>query len=321
MSLFGMLGMTSKALDAQRFGLDVTGNNLANVNTPGYSKRVADFGAVAPPDRFSAGIGVEVLGVRSMRDRLYDQRLFDESPLEQQQAAMAVSLGMAEVALGKPGSSVDADLEDFFDAFAELAEAPTSATARQQVLAEGEGLARSFNGMASRLADAAKATDQRVIEDVENINELTTRIAALNKSIASSPSSQTLHLRDEQTEAIKELSGILGTQVLELGDGTVQISTRSGRALVVGAESYPLSAVPGMPSGFARIQAADGTDITAELGDGHLGGMLRVRDVEIPGYQAKLDQLAYSVATEVTRPNGSKFTLSAVVTSSAVSFR
>ena len=148
-----------------------------------------------------------------------------------------------------------------------------------------------------------------VIEDVENINELTTRIAALNKSIASSPSSQTLHLRDEQTEAIKELSGILGTQVLELGDGTVQISTRSGRALVVGAESYPLSAVPGMPSGFARIQAADGTDITAELGDGHLGGMLRVRDVEIPGYQAKLDQLAYSVATEVNALHATGFDL------------
>ena len=50
---FGMLGMTSRALDAQRYGLDVVGNNLANVNTPGYTKRVADFGAVPPPDRFS----------------------------------------------------------------------------------------------------------------------------------------------------------------------------------------------------------------------------------------------------------------------------
>ncbi|BCS33513.1 flagellar hook-associated protein 1 [Luteitalea sp. TBR-22] len=299
MSLFGMLGMTSKALDAQRFGLDVTGNNLANVNTPGYTKRVADFGAVPPPDRFSAGIGVEVLGVRSMRDRLYDQRLYDESPLEQQQSAMAESLGLVEVALGKPGSSVDADLEDFFDAFAELAEAPTSATARQQVLSEGEALARAFNGMASRLTDAAKATDQRVIEDVESINELTTRIAALNKSIGSSPSSQTLHLRDEQTEAIKELSGILGTQVLELADGTVQISTRSGRPLVVGADSYALAAVAGMPSGYARVQAADGTDITLELTDGHLGGELHVRDTDIPGYQAQLDELAYAVATEV----------------------
>ena len=63
MSLFGMLGTTSRALEVQRFGLDVVGNNLANVNTPGYTKRVADFGAVPPPDRFSAGNGVEVLGV------------------------------------------------------------------------------------------------------------------------------------------------------------------------------------------------------------------------------------------------------------------
>ena len=103
MSLFGMLGTTSRALEVQRFGLDVVGNNLANVNTPGYTKRVADFGAIPPPDRFSAGNGVEVLGVRSMRDRLYDQRLFDESPLEQQQSAMADALGLAEVALGRAG--------------------------------------------------------------------------------------------------------------------------------------------------------------------------------------------------------------------------
>jgi len=221
MSLFGMLSTTSRALDVQRYGLDVVGNNLANVNTPGYTKRVADLGAVPPPDRFSAGNGVEVLGVRSMRDRLYDQRLFDESPLEQQQSAMADTLGLAEVALGQPGSSIDANLAEFFDAFAELADAPTSPTARQQVLSEAQSLANAFNGMASRLTDAAHATDARVREDVAHINELTSRIAALNKSIGSSASSQTLHLRDEQVEAVKELSGLLGTQVLELNDGTV----------------------------------------------------------------------------------------------------
>ena len=107
MSLFGMLGSTARALDAQRFGLDVVGNNLANVNTAGYTKRVLDMGAVPPSDRFSAGNGVEVLGVRSMRDRLYDQRLFDELPLEQQQAAIRDSLGLAEVALGQPGGESD----------------------------------------------------------------------------------------------------------------------------------------------------------------------------------------------------------------------
>ena len=162
MSLFGMLGTTARALDAQRFGLDVVGNNLANVNTAGYTKRVLDLGAVPPADRYSAGNGVEVLGVRSMRDRLYDQRLFDELPLEQQQAAITDTLGLAEVALGKPGSSIDASLADFFDAFAELADSPSSTTARQQVVSEAQALAGDVSSMASRLSDAARATDAPV---------------------------------------------------------------------------------------------------------------------------------------------------------------
>lgn len=306
MSLFGMLGMTSRALDVQRFGLDVVGNNLANVNTPGYTKRVADLGAIPPPDRFSAGNGVEVLGVRSMRDRLFDQRLFDESPLEQQQAAMQDSLSLAEVALGSPGASVDADLADFFAAFAELADAPTSSTARQQVLSEGQSLARAFNGMASRLTDAARATDARVREDVAAINAVTARIASLNKSIGESAPSEVLHLKDEQVEAVKELAGIVGTQVLELPDGTMQISTRSGRPLVIGPNAYPLTAVSAPPSGTARIEAG-GVDITNEIGDGHLAGLIQVRDGDIPGYLSQLDRMAYDLATAVNALHATGF--------------
>lgn len=298
MSLFGMLGTTSRALDVQRFGLDVVGNNLANVNTPGYTKRVADLGAVPPPDRFSAGNGVEVLGVRSMRDRLYDQRLFDELPLEQQQAARRDALGLAEVALGTPGNSIDADLASFFASLAELADAPSSATTRQQVLSDADGLARAFNDMSSRFDEAAAATDARVREDVSTINELTSRIAALNKSIGESSPDQALHLKDEQIEAAKELSGLIGTQVLELADGTIQIATRNGRPLVIGPNAYALQTASGPPSGYARIQSG-GVDITTEITDGHIGGLLQVRDSVIPGHTAKLDQLAYDLANAV----------------------
>ena len=308
MSLFGMLGMTARALDAQRYGLDVTGNNLANVNTPGYSRRVADFGAVPPTDRFSAGGGVEVLGVRALRDKLYDQRLFDELPLEQQQAAMADALGLAEVALGQPGHSIDAALSNFFDAFAQLADAPQSTTARQQVLTQGQALAGAFNGMASRLDDASRATDARVRDDIRSINELTARIASLNKSIASADISQSLHLRDEQTEAVKALAGIIGTQVLHLGDGTVQVSTRNGRPLVIGADAYAISAQNTPPSGHARI-VTNGVDITGEISDGHLAGLLRTRDAQIPRYLTQLDALAHDVAAQVNGVHASGYDL------------
>ncbi len=298
MSLFGMLGSASRALDVQRFGLDVVGNNLANINTPGYTRRVADLGTVAPHDRFSAGNGAQVLGVRSLRDRLFDQRLFDEAPMERKQAALADTLGLAEVALGTPGSSLDSDLAQFFDAFAQLADAPTSPTARQQVLSEGAGLAAAFNGMSSRLTDAANAADARVRQDVIQINQLTDRIAVLNKAIGSAPTSQTLHLRDEQMEAIKELSGIIGTQVIELADGTMQVQTRTGRPLVVGNDAYAVEAVSTPPYGYARIQAA-GVDITAEITDGRVAGAIQARDQSIPAYMAQLDQIAYDVANAV----------------------
>ncbi|HTV01663.1 MAG TPA: flagellar hook-associated protein FlgK [Luteitalea sp.] len=298
MSLFGMLGTTARALDAQRFGLDVVGNNLANVNTAGYSKRVVDLGAVPPSDRYSAGNGVEVLSVRSMRDRLYDQRLFDELPLEQQQAAISDALGLAEVALGKPGGSIDAALADFFDAFAELSDSPASTTARQQVVSEAQALAGDFSSMASRLSDAARATDARVRSDVERINALTTQLATLNKSIGSSPASDALHLQDEQVQAVKELSGLLGTQVLQLSDGTVQVSTRSGKPLVIGSDAYPLGVTNAPGTGFAQVTSG-GTDITAAIGDGHLAGLIEVRDTLIPGYTTRLDELAHAVATQV----------------------
>ncbi len=309
MSLFGMLGMASRALDAQRFGLDVVGNNLANVNTAGYSRRVIDYGAVPPVDRFSAGTGVDVLGVRSTRDRLYDKRLFDESPLEQQHAALADALGLSEVALGQPGSSIDAALADFFDAFAALADTPQSPTARQQVVTQGQALAGAFNGMATRLADATSAADARVRDDIQQINALTSRIASLNKSIASSDPSQALHLRDEQTEAVKELSGLIGTQVLDLADGTVQVATRSGRPLVIGANAYALAIDNAPLTGHARV-LSNGVDITAEIGDGHLGGLIQARDGQMPAYASQLDALAHAVATQVNSVHGAGYDLS-----------
>jgi flagellar hook-associated protein 1 FlgK len=306
MSLFGMLGTTARALDTQRFGLDVVGNNLANVNTPGYTRRVADLGAVPPPDRFSAGNGVEVLGVRALRDRLYDQRLFDELPLERQQSGMAEALGLAEVALGQPGMSVDSALADFFDAWAELADAPSSATARQQVVTEGEALAGAFNGMTARLTDAARATDARVRADVERVNALSERLAFLNASMAAAPATEALHLRDDQVEAVKELSGILGVQVIELNDGTLQVATRTGRPLVIGGDAYPLTVADGAPQGHARVLAG-GVDITGDIADGHLGGLLAVRDRLLPGYVADLDTLAYTVATQVNALHATGF--------------
>lgn len=306
MSLFGMLGSTARALDAQRHGLDVVGQNIANVNTAGYTRRTIDFASVPPVDRFSAGSGVNVLSVRAQRDRLYDQRLFDERPLERREAAIVDALGLVEVSLGRPGSSLDAALDNFFDGLAELAEAPVSVTARQRVLSEAGALASTFQSLAYRLDEAARATDQRVRADVERVNTLSNELASLNGAVARSPQEQALHLRDRQVATATELAGLLGVHVLELEDGTFQVAIDSGRPLVIGTEAYALTVSDQPPTGHAAILSG-GVDITSAIRIGSIGGLLVVRDTLIPGYRQQLDTMAHDVATAVNAAHATGF--------------
>jgi flagellar hook-associated protein 1 FlgK len=310
--LFGLLGMSSRAMDAQRFGLDVTGQNLANVNTPGYSRRVVDLGAVPPVDaRITAGQGVEVLGVRAQRERLFDLRLYREVPQEQREAAIYESLQTVEVALGEPGKSLDNSLTKFFDAWSTLADAPTSATARAQVVAEGQALASSFKAMAGRLDDASLDVDTKVRGAVEEINALTTQIASLNAKISSVSTENALHLRDERTEALKKLATFVDIQTTEDKNGSVTVSFGLGSPLVTGNESYKVGITEEPTTGFARITSA-GIDVTTSLKGGRLAGLVYTRDTLLPNYNTQLDTLAYTVVQQVNTLHDAGFTLGGV---------
>src|SRR6187455_2372166 len=98
--LFSMLHVASRALDAQRYGLDVAGQNIANVNTPGYARRTVDLTPVAPDAPGTAGRGVDVAGIRSLRDRLLERKLGQEVSAQQREAVLASSLSVVETALG-----------------------------------------------------------------------------------------------------------------------------------------------------------------------------------------------------------------------------
>ena len=298
--LLRMLGFTSNALEAQRFGLDVVGQNIANVNTPGYARRVVDLGAVPAVEPQSAGSGVEVLGVRSLRDMLIARRLWAELPREQREQAAAESLGVVEVALGEPGSSIDQRLNDFFDAFAGLADAPTSATARQEVILQAQTLAASFRDLATRFDVSVRDTDNRVRSVVQQVNELTDRVASLNGAFATVPpdSAEALQLRDQMTLALEELSGLAAVNAVQRSDGGYDIELAGGGTLVVGNQAYALQVTNRAGSGLAEIVAGDSV-VTSAMTSGELGGLLYVRDSALPAYQARLDDLAYTLAQQV----------------------
>ena len=299
--LLRMLSFASRSLEAQRFGLDVTGQNIANVNTAGYTRRVVDFGAVPPVERESAGRGVEVLGVRSLRDHLLARRLLAEYPTEQREQAMADMLGIVEVALGAAGESIDARLDDFFDAWAGLADAPTSATARQEVVLQGQALATAFRDMSDRLSAVARDTDQRVRSTVEQVNRLSERIASLNQALSETDpaSGEALALRDEVNKAAEQLAGLVDISAVQRADGGLDVELAvSGRPLAIGDQAYALDVTDRPVTGVAEIHAG-GVIVTGSIDGGALGGLLRVRDVSVPAYRDALDELAYTVVQRV----------------------
>lgn len=302
--LFGSLTMAARALQAQQVGLDVVGQNMANVNTAGYSRRQLELAAVPPNTVLSAGNGVEVSTIRAVRDQFLERRLRLERPAEGRESALADTLSVVEAALGSSGSSVDASLDDFFNSWSDLAQDPTSSTLRQGVIVQADAVASAFRDMAGRLEDVRQQADDGVRGSVDDINQLVSRIAALNDSIARAggdgPISATL--QDEQSEAVKNLSELVDIDVLANKTGGVDVSFANGRAMVIGVNAYQVQ-VTSNATGMAVLWSG-GTNVTNEISGGRLAGLLEARDVAVPKYQKQLDTIAFTFANAVNSMHG-----------------
>jgi flagellar hook-associated protein 1 FlgK len=298
--LFGTLSMTARALDAQRAGLTVTGNNIANLNTEGYARRRLLLAE-------SLIGGVEVTGVRAQRDRLLETRVRQEIPAEAREAALAESLGVVEVALGRPGESIDARLSAFFDSFAALSSDPTSAVARDGVVQQGRLLSRAFADTAARLESAQHDADAQVRASVSEVNTLAERVARLNVAIAEAGEDAEA-LQDERELALQQLSELADVNVLYREDGAVDVSVAGGRALVMGETSYSIEVTSTPPAGLAALSMG-GVDITSSMTRGRIGGAIQARDTNIPGYMQQLDELAYGVAQQINAVHQTGFDL------------
>lgn len=306
--LFGTLSATAKALEAQSYGLDVTGQNIANINTPGYARRQVILSTTPSPDPFTMGAGVQISGVTSTRDQLLERRLQMEKPSEAREGAIADSLSVVETAIGKPGASIDKLMNNLFDAASQLSSDPTASTARQNFLLAGQNLAGGFRDMASRLVDERQSADAKVRSNVVEINSLTAKIATMNGELAQVPpnGTQALTLRDQEKVALDRLSELMDVNSIERPDGGVDLTVGNGRPLVVGAENMNLAVTPQAPTGFVDVTSG-GQSIASEVTGGELAGNLQVRDQFIPDYQTRLDALASQIATSVNAIHAAGF--------------
>lgn len=290
--LYLSLSMAARSLEAQRAGLDITGQNIANLNTPGYARRHLQLAEVVT----GAG-GVEVLGNRALRDAVLDNRMRSAIPAESRERAVLGSLSLVETSIGAPGKGLDARLSAFFDAWSSLSADPTSPATRDAVTLQGRQLATAFNDLSAQLTSSARLADSGVRGAIADVNSLSSQIASLNDQIAVAGSGNVEALRDQQNLAIEQLSALTAVSVVARKEGGVDVSIPSGRALVIGGSAYAVQVGTGA-NGYATL-TLNGQTVTNEFDTGQIGGLAYARDTAIPGYVAQLDDLAYQVAQQV----------------------
>jgi flagellar hook-associated protein 1 FlgK len=302
-SLFASLGIARQALQAQQIGLDVTQNNIANVNTPGYARQRASF---VPGDSvfqglYQIGMGVHLASIDSYRSAFVDHRVNDEIQSQAEFGAASTALQQVETVFNESqGSGLQSALTAFFSSFSSLATTPEDVSLRQQVLARGDDLAAQFKLSYERLEAIQSQQNGVVAETVDEINSTAAGIARLNVEVAAARGANTNEntLRDQRQELLDKLAGLTDITYFETESGSVTVMSRQGAFLAVGDKAYPWNASTSSSSNLMGVYAG-GVEITSTIQSGKLGGLLKARDVNIAGYLTALDDMAAAVMERV----------------------
>jgi flagellar hook-associated protein 1 FlgK len=331
-SLSSSLSTAVQSLIADTGALQITNNNIANANTPGYSRQVPVFQEAPPTEdgNLTIGNGVVLQGYQSVRDELVSNQIQQETQAQSSANAQLGSLQQIQPAFTTSTQDIGTEMSALFASISALSTNPTSSSEREGVLAAGQNLAAAFNSTSNVLTAQQTALNTPVTNDVGEINQLTQQIAALNPQIAELQANgqDGGSLQDQQTQLVLKLSSLTNVSLTQTPDGET-LTTGSGTPLVVGSQSYALQTTTGS-DGMQHVLDQNGTDITASITSGDLGGTIQTRDQTIPGLLSQLDTLANQFGTAFNaarakgfNQNGAKgtnfFNLPATVAGSAAS--
>jgi len=310
-SLFGTMAIATGALGAEQSALNATTNNVANVNTPGYSRQRPDLVENDPVvvGSVTYGTGVSLRQLESLRDPILQVRIQEETQQQGQLNASVTAMQQAQSQFTTSSGDIGTEISNFFTSLDQLSTDPTNLSLRQGVLTAAGNMATAFNNTANNLSQQRSNLDLEVSQDVKQINVLTGQIATLNNQISQL---QGVHqdasaLVDQRDVLIGQLSGLIDVSTIQSDNG-LTLTTSNGTALVVGGQSFALSTqtnAAGMQDVYGQ-----GADITTKLSGGDLAGILQVRDQTIPALLSNLDTLAAGLANALNTANKGGFDLS-----------
>ena len=296
-----LLATGSSALIAFQRALSTVGHNVANINTPGYSRQRVEFEA-RDATYFGYGYqgnGVQIVDVRRMADSLATSRLLDSGgELARLQQLSTLSSRLDQL-FSEKATGISAPWSSFFDSVNALSSNAAGSADRESVLAQANALVTRFRQIDQHLDGLDIEVNAGLTAATDEVNRLAKEIAQLNGQIggSSSPSGDLLDRRDQ---LISELVAFTGGNAATQDGGLVNVFSAGGQPLVVGATASTLVTVPD-PYRPERLQVAletNGQRVTLDkraLG-GQIGGLVEFRTTVLDPAMAELGRIATSLA-------------------------
>ena len=308
MSLNGIMSSALSALQANSAALRVVSNNVANVNTPNYARRVVDLQTLSAGGQLA---GVDISDIQRVVDKYLNQESLSAGASSASYDTQSGIFDQINALLGSPGdgTALTSQLSNVFSALGQAALSPTASSSQTGVLGAFQSLASSISSLESSLSGLQQQTDGQVATSVASANTLIKQIYDLNAQIKTETAAGVTDsaLADQRDAAVQNLSQLIGVRTVDQADGSTTVMTEDGVSLV--GDSYaqlsysaggangtfaPISIQSVNPQSGQPIGAAQALD--PHLSGGSIAGLITMRDGTLADLQNELGSFAQGVA-------------------------
>ncbi len=314
--IWGMMDVGKRAMMNSQSALQTVGHNIANKSTEGYSRQRVEMQTSQPvgSGRLRMGTGANVTQISRINNG------YLEKQIEREGANLGLAQGRAEtlarveqVFNEQVNKGLNQFMTEFFNSFRELASSPENLATRTLVKETAEHLTRDFQRVHKQLSEIQNEADYQISVHISEINELTKEIAQLNEKIQMIEINKSVanDERDRRDLLLKQLGERVNIRYSEGENGAVTVTAGSNAIVVSGYSHRELTVAStqgkeGKREGNMEIfykptDRAQPINVTRQFTGGRLGGLLEVRDQQVNRLINDLDQVAYTLATEVNQ--------------------
>ncbi|RQO55014.1 flagellar hook-associated protein FlgK [Pseudomonas sp. KBW05] len=307
-----LLSIGMSGLNAAQGSLSVLSNNIANVNTAGYSRQQATQNASAS-SQFGGvfiGSGTTLADVRRVYNEYLDAAYQNSTALSSDANAYLGQVSAIDKVLSDKTTGMSSALSSFFATLQTASSNPNDLSARQLLVSNAKTLSNRFNSISTQLTQQKETINSQLSTMSDQVNQLTSSIASLNKQISQAQGSATAapaNLLDSRNEAVRALNELIGVTATEK-NGQFSINTGTGQSLVEGGIANTISAVPSKDdnSQYTIQLNVNGTalDMGSVISGGSIGGLLRYRSDALMPAINELGRLAIATADTINNQLG-----------------